>query len=52
MTYDLVIKNGTVIDPSKKICEKKKIYEIISIEEIIQRAAQVDIPLQSKTNNK
>ena len=25
MTYDLVIKNGTVIDPSQKICEKKDI---------------------------
>ena len=25
MTYDLVIKNGTVIDPSQKTCEKKDI---------------------------
>ena len=25
VTYDLVIKNGTVIDPSQKICEKKDI---------------------------
>ena len=25
MTYDLVIKNGTVIDPSEKTCEKKDI---------------------------
>ena len=25
MTYDLVIKNGTVIDPSQKICEQKDI---------------------------
>ena len=25
MTYDLVIKNGTVIDPYQKICEKKDI---------------------------
>ena len=24
MTYDLVIKNGTVIDPSQETCEKKE----------------------------